>query len=247
MSPATAFWKEWTETPINQCNLWQLSWVSGGRNQSINVTCDSLLEGMEGDTYQPMSPVTAFLRVWKEASINQCHLWLPSSGYGRRQQSINVTCDCPSLRDRKEKPVNQCHLWLPSWQYGRRHQSINVTRDCLLEGKEGDTNQSMPPVTAFLRVWKETPINQCHLWQPSWGCGRRNQSINAACNWQTPINQYHLWLPSWGYGRKRLSAWPPGILRGRGQCRQAGGWRGTQTLTQKEHNNDMNCRWTNIL
>ncbi len=112
----------------------------------------------------------------------------------------------------KETPVNQCHLWLPSWGYGRRPPSINVTCDCLLEGMEEDINQPMSPVTAFLRVWKKTSFNQCHLW-----------------------------LPSWGYGRKRLSAWPPGILRGRVQCRQAGGWRGTQTLTQKEHNNDIQC------
>ncbi len=160
---------------------------------------------MEGDTNQSMSPVTAFLRVWKETPINQCHLWLPSWGYGRRHQSIN-----------------QCHLWLPSWGYGRRHQSINVTCNCLLEVRKEKPNQSMSPVAAFLGVRKE---------------GETNQSMSPGAS----INKCHLWLPSSGYGGKRLSASPPGILRGRVQCRQAGGWRGTQTLTQKEHNNYIKC------
>ncbi len=42
--------------------------------RSSNVTCDSLIEGVEGDTHQLMSPVTAFVSVWREKPIYKCHL-----------------------------------------------------------------------------------------------------------------------------------------------------------------------------
>ncbi len=114
---------------------------------------------------------------------------------------------------------------------GRRHQSIDVicanflkvwketsiyvTCNCLLIGKEGETQSINVTCSCLIRVRKE---------------GETNQSMSPGAS----INQCHLWLPSLGYGGKRLSAWPPGILRGRVQCRQAGGWRGTQTCEQKD-------------
>ncbi len=190
----TAFLREWKETSINQWHLWLHSWRYGRRHQSINVTCNCLLESMEGDTNQSMSPVAAFLREWKKASIYQCYLWLKDTN----QSMSPVTA---FLRVWKETSINQWHLWLHSWRYGRRHQSINVTCNCLLESTEGDTNQSMSPVTAFLkvcmetsknqsmslvnaffRVLKERLIKQCHLWLPSLGCGRRHPSVNVNCD-----------------------------------------------------------------
>ncbi len=82
---------------------------------------------------------------------------------------------------------------------------------------EGDTHQSMQPVTADT-YQSMSPVTV--------DSNQSMQSVNFL--------KCHLWLPSWGYGGKLQSAWPPGKLRGRGLCRQAGGWRGTQTYEQKD-------------
>jgi hypothetical protein len=117
----------------------------------LNVTCDCLLEGMDGDTNQSMQPVTAFLR---EKPIYQ------SSGRGGRQGDTHQS-------------MSPVAAFFRVW--GRRHQSINVNGECLLDVVEGETNQSMSHITAFLRkrhqsinvtynclLEEETPINQCH-------------------------------------------------------------------------------------